>query len=134
MTYADVVLLAGVGQLLVLVASALVPMRLNWKEELAGLPKLVRQLFWVYGGYVVMSIIALGVISIFNAGEIAGGGGLARFFCGYVVVFWGVRLSLQWVFDAKPFLTTWWLKAGYHVLTVMFLCFVLVYGWGVVRG
>ncbi len=133
MRYEDVVMLAGVGQLLVLVASALVPVQLEWKKELAGLPKLVRQLFWVYGGYVVLSIIALGVMSVVNAKEIAGGSLLARSFCLYVAVFWGVRLGLQWVFDAKPFLTKWWLKAGYHTLTVMFLCFVVVYGYGVVR-
>ncbi len=133
MTYDKMVLIAGVGQLCVLVASALVPVHLDWKKELAPLPKLIRQMYWVYGGYVVLSIIALGVISIVNYEEIAGGGRLARSFCLFAAVFWGVRVGLQGVFDARPFLTKWWLTAGYHTLTVMFLFFVGVFGWGVVR-
>ncbi len=120
---------AGVGQLCVLVASALVPMRLQWNQVLAPLPTLVRQLFWVYGGYVVLSIISLGTICILCADELAAGSGLARAFCAYVALFWGIRLSLQTVLDAKPFLTTWWLHAGYHLLTVLFAGFTLILGW-----
>ena len=124
----DVIRAAGAGQLLVLAASALVPLRLDWKRELAGLAPLHRQMYWVYGGYVVLSIVAFGVISLVNADELAAGGGLARWFCGYVAVFWGVRLCLQAVFDVKPHLTAWWLKAGYHTLTVLFAAFTTVYG------
>jgi hypothetical protein len=49
---ADLIRVAGAGQLGVLVASALVPVRLNWKRDLAGLPRLHRQMYWTYGGYV----------------------------------------------------------------------------------
>ena len=51
---------AGVGQLGVLIASALVPVRLNWRDELRGLSRLNRQMHWVYGGYVVLSIAIRG--------------------------------------------------------------------------
>ena len=51
---------AGIGQLSVLIASALVPSRLNWKEELGQLPRLLQQMYWVYAGYVVLAIIAFG--------------------------------------------------------------------------
>lgn len=123
----------GIGQLCVLVASALVPIHLNWKARLRELPDLVRQLFWVYGGYVVLSIISLGLICLINARELAGGSVLARSFCLYGMIFWGIRLSLQPVLTVKPFLTKWWLAAGYHLLTILFTCFVLVYGWGLVH-
>lgn len=125
--------LAGAGQLGVLVASALVPFRLKWRDELACLPTLHRQMYWVYGGYVVLSIVAFGAISLANADELAAGGPLARWFCGYVAVFWGVRLGLQAVFDVRQHLTAWWLTAGYHLLTALFLGFTLVYGWAAVR-
>jgi hypothetical protein len=124
---------AGVGQFGVLVASALVPIRLGWRTELSGLPALHRQLVWVYGGYVVLAIIAFGMISVLNARELAAGGGLARGLCGYITVFWAVRLALQGVFEVKPYLTTWWLRAGYHLLTVLFLTFTLVYGYAALR-
>lgn len=125
----DLIFAAGIGQLCVLFASALVPSRLNWKEELASLKRLHKQMYWVYGGYVVLSIVAFGTISLVAADELAAGGRLARGFCGYVTVFWGVRLGLQWVFDVKEHLTTWWLKLGYHLLSLLFVSFTLVYGW-----
>ena len=130
---ADLIRLAGAGQLSVLVASALVPFRLNWKRDLAPLPTLHRQMYWTYGGYVVLGIIALGVISLACADELAAGSRLARAVCGYAAVFWGVRLGLQAVFDVKPHLTARWLAAGYHTLTVLFLFFTAVYGYAAVR-
>ena len=38
------------------------------------------------------------------------------------VLDWRGRLAVQFfVFDAREFLTTWWLRLGYHALTVVFL-------------
>lgn len=123
------IFLAGVGQLGVLLAAALVPFRLNWRHELAGLSTLHRQMYWVYGGYVLLSIVAFALLSLFNSRELASGSGLARGFCAYVAVFWGVRVALLAVLDVKAHLTAWWLKAGYVVLTVTFVGLATVYTW-----
>lgn len=123
---------AGVGQLLVLIASALVPIQLKWRTELQCLGRLHRQMYWVYGGYVVLSIVAFGVISLMNWRELASGSGLARGFCLYVAVFWGVRIALQFVLDVGEHLKLWWLRAGYHALTFLFAFFIVVYGWAAV--
>ncbi len=120
---------AGIGQLCVLTASALVPIRLNWRREFQVLSRLHRQMYWVYGGYIVLSIIAFGLVSLWNAQELASGSGLARGFCAYVAVFWGIRLVLQGVLDVREHLTRWWLKLGYYGLTVLFAAFVFIYGW-----
>jgi hypothetical protein len=130
---ADLIRLAGAGQLSVLIASALVPGRLNWKRDLATLPKLHRQMYWTYGGYVVLGIVALGGISLGCADELASGSRLARAVCGYGAMFWGIRIGLQAVFDVRPHLTAWWLAAGYHALTVLFVSFTAVYGYATVR-
>ena len=119
--------LIGAGQLLVLIASALVPSRLNWSETLRSLPKLQRQMYWVYGGYVVLGIISLGLLTLLCSEELASGSRLARGVCAYGSVFWGIRLGLQLVFDVQPHLTLWWLRAGYHLLTVLFAGFTIVY-------
>jgi len=124
---------AGVGQLGVLIASAVVPFRLNWRHELRRLTRLHRQMYWVYGGYVVLSIVAFSALSIFSSDELASGSGLARGLCGYVAVFWGIRLALQAVFDVKDHLTAWWLKLGYLALTVMFTVFTSVYSWAALQ-
>jgi len=119
--------LAGWGQLSVLIASAMVPVKLNWKQELSPLPQLVRQLFWVYGGYVVLMIVSLGLLSLFHAEELASGSRLARSLCLFAAVFWGIRLSLQPFLAARPYLTAWWLWAGEAVLTLWFAAFTLIF-------
>ena len=125
----SLIFMAGVGQLAVLIASALVPFRLNWRGELQCLSRLHRQMYWVYGGYIVLSIVAFAALSILNSRELASGSALARGFCAYVAVFWGIRVGLQAVFDVKDHVTTWWLKAGYFVLTLLFAALTVVYTW-----
>jgi hypothetical protein len=130
----SLIFMAGVGQLAVLIASALVPFRLNWRGELQCLSRLHRQMYWVYGGYIVLSIVAFAALSILNSRELASGSALARGFCAYVAVFWGIRVGLQAVFDVKDHVTTWWLKAGYFVLTLMFAALTVVYTWAALSG
>jgi hypothetical protein len=126
-TLARLIFGAGVAQLGVLIAAALVPFRLNWRQELACLPLLHRQMYWVYGGYIVLSIAAFAALSIVNSRELASASALARGFCAYVALFWGIRVGLQAVFDVKGHLDTWWLRAGYLVLTMMFAGLAIVY-------
>jgi hypothetical protein len=130
---ATLIFIAGIGQLSVLIASALVPLRLKWRDAFQTLSPLHRQLYWVYGGYVVLSIVALGLISLTSAEELASGSRLARAVCLYVALFWGIRLSLQAVLDVREHLTAWWLKAGYHTLTVLFASFTLLFTWAALR-
>jgi hypothetical protein len=133
-TLTRLIFVAGIGQLSVLIASALVPFQLNWREELKCLSRLHRQMYWVYGGYVVLSIVAFAALSIFNSRELASGSGLARGFCAYVAVFWGIRVVLQAVFDVREHLASWWLKAGYFVLTLMFAGFTVIYAWAALQS
>lgn len=129
----DLVRALGLMQFSILVASSLVPFQLDWKKELAGLPKLHYQMYFIYGGYVVLNIVAFGVLCVWHASEIAAGSPLARGFCGYVAFFWGIRLALQAVMDAKPYLKKWWLTAGYHLLTVLFALLTLGFGYLALR-
>ena len=128
------IFVAGVGQFAILIASAVVPFRMNWRTELQGISRLHRQMYWVYGGYIVLSIVAFAALSIFESRELASGSGLARGLCAYVAVFWGVRVALQAVFDVRDHLTTWWLKAGYVVLTIMFAGLTAVYSLAAMAG
>jgi hypothetical protein len=69
--------LAGAVHFGILIASAWVPFRLNWQKELASLPKLHLQTYLVYGGYILLCILAFGVISLANAEELSSGFPLA---------------------------------------------------------
>jgi hypothetical protein len=126
-------MVAGVLHFGILIASALVPKVLDWRGELRKLPSLFAQLVWVHGGFIVLTIIGLGAISVINASELASGTPLARSVCGFIALFWGTRVAVQFFyFDAKPFLTNLPLKLGYHGLTVVFTYLTLVYTLGAV--
>jgi hypothetical protein len=120
---------AGLAHFGILIASALVPRVLNWRGALFTLPPMLRQLFWVYGIFIVMTIIGFGTLTLAFAPALAAGAPLARGLCAFIAFFWGVRLFVQFaVFDLKPYLTTAWLRWGSHALTLVFGYLVVIYG------
>ena len=124
------ILIGGVLHFFTLIASAMVPKTLDWKGELAKLIPFLRTLFWVYGAFIVLTIFAFGVLSVLYPKELASGGNLARGVCAFIAIFWGVRLVVQlFVFDASEFLTTWYFKLGYHVLTATFIYQTAAYSY-----
>lgn len=112
----------------ILLASALVPRVLDWKAALRPLDGLCRQIVWVHGAFIVLVIVGFGAISVALPAELAAGTLLARYMCGFIALFWSARLAVQFfVFDAKPYLKTRALRAGYHALTLVFLFHAVVY-------
>jgi hypothetical protein len=122
------IFVGGILHFGILLASALVPQVLNWQESLRTLPRLFRQLVWVHGVFIVLVIVGFGAISVLFASELAAGTPLARGMCLFVGLFWAARLAVQFlVFDAQSYLTTAFLKAGYHGLTVVFMYQAAIY-------
>ena len=120
--------LGGLLHFAILSASALVPLVLDWRGELARLHPFMRRLFWVYGAFIVLVIVSFGAVTLLHADALASGSPLARSFCAMVAVFWLARLAVQFfVFDAKPFLTRWFFVLGYHALTVAFVALTAIY-------
>jgi len=120
--------LAAALQLSILIASSLTPRVLDWRSNLRGLHPFLRRLFWVYGLFIVMVIIAFATLTFLHAGAMADGEPVARSLCTFIALFWAARLFVQFfVFDAQPFLTNWFYKAGYHALTGAFTALVLIY-------
>jgi hypothetical protein len=124
---------AGILHFGILVASALVPRVLDWRNSLRKLDPLLRNLIWVHGAFIVLVIIAFGALSVGFAGELSSGSRLARAVCTVIALFWACRLAVQFtVFDARPYLRTLFLKIGYQGLTVVFSYLVIVYAWAAV--
>ena len=125
--------LAGALHFCILIASALAPRGLNWRENLAPLPPLLRQMFWVYGAFIVLCIVSFGTLTLVHAEKMAAGDAVARSVCAFIAVFWLARLGVQlFVFDARPFLTNWFYTAGYRGLTAVFTYFTMIYGWAAI--
>jgi len=126
-------LLAGGIHFAILIASALVPKVLDWESALKPLPPFLRTLFWVYGVFIVLTIIGLGTLALWNAEAMARGEPVARSLAAFIAVFWGARLAVQlFVFDVRPYLKNAWLRLGYHALTVAFVFLTAVYAWAAV--
>lgn len=122
--------LAGLLQYSILIASALVPRLLDWRNNLAGLNPFLRKLFWVYGIFIVLVIIGFATITLRHVDAMTVGEPLARSLCAFIAIFWALRLVVQIaVFDARPFLTTWFYKLGYHGLTLIFAFLLTIYSW-----
>lgn len=134
MNLQTLIFISGLLHFATLLASATVPHVLDWSGELRKLDKLTRQLIWVHGVFIVLTIIGFGVLTVCFSGALAGGTPLARGVCGFIALFWAARLLIQFfVFDAKPILKTAFLKIGYHALTVVFVYQTLVMSWAALR-
>lgn len=130
MNLAQLIFVGGILHFGILIASALVPQVLDWKASLGKLDALTRQLIWVHGAFIVLVIIGFGLLSLGYAADLASGTPLARGMCLFIALFWSARLLVQiFVFDAKVYLKTTFLKLGYHGLTLVFLFHALVYTW-----
>ena len=125
--------LAGALQLSILVASALTPRVLDWRSNLAALHPFLRRLFWVYGVFIVLTILAFATLTFLHADAMAAGQPVARSLCIFIAIFWAARLLVQLlIFDLRPFLTNWFYKVGYHSLTLIFTALVFIYGWAAI--
>jgi hypothetical protein len=137
--------LAAAVQLFILIASALTPRVLDWRKNLATLNSFLRKLFWVYGVFIVMVIIAFATLTFRHADAMAAGEPIARSLCLFIATFWGARLFVQFaVFDSDSVVATalcrranasterggysWVYKTGYHALTIGFAFLTFVYG------
>jgi hypothetical protein len=128
------ILIGGVLHFGILLASALTPRVLDWRHELARLDPLTRQLVWVHGAFIVLVIIGFGLLSVTLPDQLAAGTWLARAVCGFIGLFWLLRLAVQFfVFDAKAHLKNQLLKLGYHGLTCVFAYQAVVYAIAALR-
>ena len=127
----DLIRVAGVLHFGLLIAGALTPQVLDWKNDLRKLHPMTRQIIWVHGAFIVLMIIGFGLISMINAPLLAAGTThLARMFCAFVALVWISRFVLQFVlFQPGPLLSTPVLRFGYHGLTFVFLYFGIVFTW-----
>ena len=122
------VFIGGWLHVAVLMAAVQVPFVLDWRSELKPLSPFLRQLFLVYSAFILLTIAGFTLISLLFASEIANGGMLSRVMAGFISFFWFARLGVQFfVFDAKPILKTWWMRLGYHALSVLFVGLVVLY-------
>lgn len=122
------ILLAGVGQLALIVASLAIPFVLNWHAETAKLRPLTRQVFWTYSVYIWATNLSFGLVSL-RPDWLLDRSPLAACVTGFITAYWLGRVLIQFFYfdrsDAPPGLHV---KLAEAALVVLFLYLTAVYG------
>jgi hypothetical protein len=122
--------LAGAGHFVILFASAQVPGRLRWKQDLAQLMPFNRKLLWVQGGFTVLTIIAFGTLTLVLHTEMLRGDRAAMALACFIGSYWTARILV----DACYFSHEDWppgreFVIGHVLLTTLFGALAASY-WG----
>src|SRR5262245_52011080 len=128
MTLVLLLQIAGVLHLGLMAAGFLMPRVVSMRAHLASLPPFLRQLFWVYYGFIGLCLASFSIITIVFAETLAAGGTLARALCVFFALFWTLRLVVAtFVFDLRPYLTTKLRRLGYNATNVVFAILPVIY-------
>ena len=123
------VVLAGVGQLCLVVGSAFIPKCLNWNEAIRSENRLMRQLFWTYACYILAMHTFFGIVSTFGPVALTGGGLLANALLCLMWLWWTVRIVLQFCcFDRSCIPQTRFNSLAEVLLVSLFVYLAAVYG------
>jgi len=79
----------------IVAANIPLPRRLRVRERLAGVPRFLRQIFYVHWLYIVIVVGMFAALCFGFAAELAGGSRLGRFLSGFIAAFWLLRIVLQ---------------------------------------
>jgi hypothetical protein len=123
-------LLAGLGQLLLAVGSLAIPRMLRWSEDLARVRPLTRQVFWTYAGYIWVTNVCFGLLSLLAPAALCDGSTLAGAVSGFIACYWLARLLIQFLyFDRSAAPTGPIFRLAEVTLVGLFLALTFVYGW-----
>lgn len=127
--------LAGLTYIGLIAAGLLMPRVVNLRAHIATLPPFIGRLFWVYYTFIGLCLMSFGALSLFAAPHLADGSPLARAVCGFLAVFWTLRLiAASFIFDVRPYLTNIWLKIGYQLTNLVFALLPVIYFWVALNG
>jgi hypothetical protein len=92
---------AGAVHLGIMAANVPLPGRLRVRERLAGVPRFVRQIFYVHWVYILIVLGLFAALCFGFAPELAGASSLGRFLSAFMAAFWLLRIVLQVVYYDK---------------------------------
>ena len=87
--------LAGLVQVAIAFTNFFLPRKLKYRENLARVSPIIRQIFVVHSIYIVGVVLLFAAVTFGFAGELAGGRGLGRFLAVAIALFWLVRAPVQ---------------------------------------
>jgi hypothetical protein len=119
--------LAALVQLVIALANFVLPGKLRYRQNLARVAPIIRQIFVVHSGYIVGIVVLFAVLTLGFASELASGRGLGRFLAASLSLFWFCRIPLQ-LFYYDPDLRRA-NRAGDVGMTVALIFVASTYAW-----
>jgi hypothetical protein len=89
---------AGALHLLVACANFVLPGILHYRQNLAKVSPIIRQIFRVHAFYIVLILLGFGTLCLCFSHDLAGGSSLGRFLSAFLALFWSIRVVLQLAF------------------------------------
>ncbi len=86
---------AGAVHLGIVAANVPLPGRLRVQDRLAGVPRFLRQIFYVHWVYIVIVVGLFAALCFGFAPDLAGASLLGRFLSAFIAGFWLLRIVLQ---------------------------------------
>ena len=121
--------IGGVSLVALGIASFWIPKALGWREKLAGLTPLMRELWWTYSIYVWSSHVFFAVLALGFGDWLMGRTGAATAMSAFMLLWWSVRLWLQFFgFDLSEVEGSKANRVAKHLLTLLFIGLVVLYG------
>lgn len=123
--------LAGALLLLLAAVHPLFPKQLGWKEDLAKLTLLNRQIFLVHVGFIVLMLVLFGVLALVFAADLVAPSRLAAAVLGGLTLFWGLRLlTQQFIYDRSLWRGNRRNTLLHVLASLLWTYLTAVFGWG----
>jgi hypothetical protein len=117
--------LAGGLQLMTAVANFFLPPILRYRENLAKVSPIIREIFTIHALYIVLVLVGFGLVCLFFPHDLCGASSLGKFLCGFLAIFWGLRVPIQFLYYDRaikkehPF--------GALLFGIVFVCLALTF-------
>ena len=121
-----------VGLLLLLLAALnlYVPRRFGWAAELQRLSLFTRQVFVVHAGFIILTLVLFGLLSLGLAEALLERSVLAQGVLAGLTLFWLARLLVQWLFyDERLWRGNRFNTTAHLVFTGLWAYFVSTYAY-----
>lgn len=122
-------IIAGLSLTALCIGSFWIPKALGWREKIASLTPLMREIWWTYSCYVWGSHVFFAVLSLGFSDWLMSQTPAATAICTFIFLWWSIRLYLQFFgFDFTEIKKTPFNKIAKHLLTALFFGLVSLFG------
>ena len=128
--------IAAVLQLAIALLNLFLARLLNWKEEMARMPLLLREVFQIHAWFISITLTIFAVLTWRFADEFAGGAvPVCRWLAAGIGMFWAIRTLLQMTYYSSSHWRGRPGRTAIHIgLLLLYGGFAAVYFWSACRG